>query len=99
LYQSQASFREALCDSFNTPIAVNVLRELVSRTNVYLNSRGKSAHAALIENIAQWVGSMLRMFGLGEGDPSALGWGQLEEDQGSANVGVLSFLKGPREVG
>lgn len=40
-----------------------------------------------MEGIARWVGSMLRMFGLGEGDPSELGWGQLSQD-GSISVNV-----------
>jgi len=40
----------------------------------------------LVENIAQWMGKMLRMFGLGEGEKSELGWGQLDESGGQANV-------------
>jgi len=86
LYQSQSAFRAALCDSFNTPEAINVLRDLVSKTNVYINSRGKAMNVRLVENIAQWTGKMLRMFGLGEGEKSELGWGQLDESGGQANV-------------
>ncbi|KAF8160698.1 tRNA synthetases class I (C) catalytic domain-containing protein [Crassisporium funariophilum] len=85
LYQSQAAFRESLCDSFNTPGAIDGLRDLVSRTNVYINSRGKAQNVALVQNIAQWVGKMLRMFGLGEGEKTELGWGQLDETGGNAN--------------
>jgi cysteinyl-tRNA synthetase len=87
LYQAQARFREALCDSFDTPSAVNVLRDLVSRTNVYINSRGNDLDVSVVEVIARWVGGMLRMFGLGEGDPSDLGWGQPSQD-GSTSVNV-----------
>ncbi|KIM45332.1 hypothetical protein M413DRAFT_66439 [Hebeloma cylindrosporum] len=86
LYQSQSSFREALCDSFNTPVAVDVLRDVISRTNVYINSRGKALNVKLVENVAQWVGKQLRMFGLGEGEKSELGWGQLDETGANANV-------------
>ncbi|PPQ74747.1 hypothetical protein CVT24_003854 [Panaeolus cyanescens] len=84
-YQSQSSFRAALCDSFNTPEAVNVLRDLISRTNVYINSRGRDLNVRLVETIAQWVGKMLRMFGLGEGERSELGWGQVDESGDGAN--------------
>jgi cysteinyl-tRNA synthetase len=63
-----------------------VLRELVSKTNVYINKRGKHLSVALVEYIARWVGQMLRMFGLGEGEKEDLGWGQA--DQGSENVNV-----------
>lgn len=89
LYQAQDRFREALCDSFDTPSAVNVLRDLVSRTNVYISSRANELDVRLVENIARWVGSMLRMFGLGEGDPSELGWGQVSQDSTtSVNVSL-----------
>ncbi|KAF9236364.1 tRNA synthetases class I (C) catalytic domain-containing protein [Melanogaster broomeanus] len=76
LYASKLAFRAALCDSFNTPEALKILRDLVSRTNVYINSRGKSLNADLVEQLARWVGNMLRMFGLGGGEEVELGWGQ-----------------------
>jgi cysteinyl-tRNA synthetase len=92
-YQSQSTFREALCDSFNTPAAVDVIRDIISRTNVYIHCRGKLLNITLIQNITQWVGKMLRMFGLGEGDKAELGWGQQDEIGG--NVDVRSpFLRG-----
>ncbi|TFK44293.1 tRNA synthetases class I (C) catalytic domain-containing protein [Crucibulum laeve] len=84
-YQTQSAFRTALCDSFNTPAALDTLRELVSRTNVYINSRGKNLNVALAESIAKWIGQMLRMFGLGEGDISEIGWGQADQGEGSVN--------------
>ncbi|EGO25879.1 hypothetical protein SERLADRAFT_437591 [Serpula lacrymans var. lacrymans S7.9] len=84
-HDSQSAFREALCDSFNTPAALNVLRELVSRTNVYINSRGKNLNIGIVEHVASWVGRMLRMFGLGEGEKSEIGWGQEGEQGISAN--------------
>lgn len=87
LYRAQDRFREALCDSFDTPSAVNVLRDLVSRTNVYINSRANELDVKVVERIARWIGNMLRMFGLGEGDPSELGWGQVSQD-GTASVNV-----------
>ncbi|KAK0476727.1 tRNA synthetases class I (C) catalytic domain-containing protein [Armillaria novae-zelandiae] len=75
-YEHRSAFRIALCDSFNTPAAVDVLRDLVSQTNVYINSRGKNLNVSVVENVASWVGKMLRMFGLGEGESTELGWGQ-----------------------
>ena len=76
----------ALCDSFNTPVALDVLRDLVSRTNVYITARGRNVNVGLVENIAMWVGKMLRMFGLGEGESTELGWGQDSEGAGAVNV-------------
>jgi len=79
------AFRAALCDSFNTPAALDVLRDLVSRTNVYINSRGTDLNVDLLEYIAKWVSQMLRMFGLGE-ENSEIGWGQGENQEGNINV-------------
>ncbi|KAJ3713838.1 tRNA synthetases class I (C) catalytic domain-containing protein [Lentinula raphanica] len=86
LHQCQYSFRVALCDSFNTPEALDVLRDLVSRTNTYISSRGKSVNVSVVENNARWIGKMLRMFGLGEGESSEIGWGQ----EGSAEGGSVN---------
>ncbi|KIK24834.1 hypothetical protein PISMIDRAFT_677956 [Pisolithus microcarpus 441] len=85
LYQSKLSFRAALCDSFNTPDALKVLRDLVSRTNIYINSRGKALNVGLVDQSARWVGQMLRMFGLGEGDEPDLGWGTEQNVVGGVN--------------
>lgn len=43
-------------------------------------------NVGLVENIAMWVGKMLRMFGLGEGESTELGWGQDSEGGGVVNV-------------
>ncbi|KAJ8482254.1 hypothetical protein ONZ45_g15017 [Pleurotus djamor] len=84
-HEAQTAFREALCDSFNTPSAVDVLRDVVSKTNVYINSRGKGLNVDLVDYVARWVGQMLRMFGLGEGGSSEIGWGQETKDGESTN--------------
>ncbi|KAI0743951.1 tRNA synthetases class I (C) catalytic domain-containing protein [Daedaleopsis nitida] len=86
LHASQAAFRAALCDSFNTPEAINVLRDLVSRTNVYLKLPGSNVEIALVQRVTRWIGDMLRMFGLGEGDLVEIGWGQERSaDEGNIN--------------
>ncbi|KAM5530533.1 hypothetical protein V8D89_015810 [Ganoderma adspersum] len=85
-HASQRAFRAALCDSFNTPEAVTVLRDLVSRTNVYLKAPGGNFEIGLVQRVARWVGEQLRMFGLGEGETTELGWGQERSaEEGSVN--------------
>lgn len=86
--ETQTAFRAALCDSFNTPLALETLLKLVSRTNVYVNAQGRSLNVDVVEQLASWVGKMLRMFGLGEG-PAAnsdaeIGWGE-ERESGPIN--------------
>lgn len=44
-----------------------------------------------MENVARWVGKMLRMFGLGEGESYEIGWGQETNGEGAA-VDVWSFF-------
>ncbi|KAG6866398.1 hypothetical protein C0991_004683 [Blastosporella zonata] len=84
-HESQSKFRAALCDSFNTPAALDILRDLVSKTNVYINSRGKNLNVGVVENCARWIGRMLRMFGLGEGENQEIGWGQGDHESESIN--------------
>ena len=78
LDEARADFRAALCDSFNTPVALDVLRDIVSKANVYINSNGKALDVGVVTRVARWVGDMLRMFGLGEGArlEGEIGWGQ-----------------------
>lgn len=91
LYDGQFAFRAALCDSFNTPAALGVIKDLIARTNVYITNRGKALNVQLLENTARWTGRMLRMFGLGAG-PAAeeeLGWGAEDASgAGATNVCV-----------
>ncbi|THH01098.1 hypothetical protein EW026_g1541 [Hermanssonia centrifuga] len=106
-HESQTAFRAALCDSFNTPAALDVLRDLVSRTNVYISSRGADMEVSVVERIAVWIGQMLRMFGLGEGKSSEIGWGQEVSEGGDVNReevlmpylrALSSFRDGVRKV-
>ncbi|KAK8869958.1 cysteine-tRNA ligase [Kwoniella newhampshirensis] len=87
LHNAQYDFRAALCDSFNTPAALQVLLDLIAKVNIYLSTRGREYNIAPVVNIAQWITRMLKMFGLGEGGPvsdaSAIGWGK-EGDEGAA---------------
>lgn len=86
-HKAQYEFRVALCDSFNTAQAINVLLNLVGQLNQYLAARGSAYNIQPIRTIAQWVTRMLNMFGLGEGpavsSASAIGWGK-EGDSGAA---------------
>ncbi|KAI0339957.1 hypothetical protein BDW22DRAFT_1361032 [Trametopsis cervina] len=92
-HQAQLAFRAALCDSYNTPVALDVIRDIVSRTNVYIKSRNINTNldVSVVERVARWVGEMLRMFGLGEGESSEIGWGQ-DAAEGEENVNREEIL-------
>ena len=77
LHKAQHVFRDALCDSFNTPKALAQVKSLVFLVNVYLERGRSNVNISVVKNIGIWVSKMLRMFGLGEGPPPAngIGWG------------------------
>lgn len=97
--KAQAAFRAALCDSFNTPEALDVLLSLVSATNVYLQARPRPQNISALRTSAEWITRMLRMFGLGEGpavlQEGAIGWGEVTTDASAGiDVSCLGVLIG-----
>lgn len=91
-HEAQHEFRTHLCDSFNTPRALETLLNLVATVNKYLAERGQGYNIGPVRVVAEWVTRMLTMFGLGEGAASAtagqIGWGQEGEDVGAGNVSL-----------
>ncbi|WFD42474.1 cysteine--tRNA ligase [Malassezia psittaci] len=78
LVDCQVNFRAAMCDNFDTPKGMDLLLQLVSRTNVYERNTPRSQlNIQVLLNVAQYVGDMLRMWGLGEGSTPSLGWGSV----------------------
>lgn len=94
LTRAQLDFRTALCDSFDTPTAMRTLLDLISTTNVYERERRQDPNVRVLQNIAGWVGEMLRMFGLGEGAlrEGDIGWGEKEDGAASSSVDRESVL-------
>ena len=92
-----------MCDSLNTPEALQAVLDIVSATNVYINTRQRSQlNVNAIQAASAWVTRMLRMFGLGEGAESdalgqrVIGWGQSvtgETNGHAANVSMILFLR------
>ncbi|KAG8716963.1 hypothetical protein FRC08_008423 [Ceratobasidium sp. 394] len=75
LAQTQHAYRVALCDSFNTPEAMQRILDLVSRANVYV-ARGRSrVNVGVVAHIARWVTTALKVFGLGDNATGTIGWG------------------------
>ncbi|KAB5590756.1 Cysteinyl-tRNA synthetase [Ceratobasidium theobromae] len=75
LSQTQHAYRVALCDSFNTPEAMQRVLELVSRANAYV-ARGRSrVNVGVVAHIARWVTKALKVFGLSRDASEAIGWG------------------------
>lgn len=83
---------EALCDSFDTPAALNGLLELISLTNIYMKS--PTVSAATLNHVRSYVMKMYSIFGLSSGGPGK----QLNSDAGSMDVlAVLREVSGFRD--
>ncbi|KAF8750887.1 tRNA synthetases class I (C) [Rhizoctonia solani] len=81
LAQTQHAYRVALCDSFNTPEAIQRVLELVSRTNIYV-ARGRSrVNVGVVAHIARWVTEALRVFGLSGDTTGTIGGVQMVATQ------------------
>jgi len=78
LLQKQKSVRDALCDNFNTPKAIQELFELMTQTNKYLSQNPKEIKIPLVRQVSKFVFDILLSFGIYEqGDyPSVTGAGQ-----------------------
>ncbi|EJD36147.1 hypothetical protein AURDEDRAFT_140124 [Auricularia subglabra TFB-10046 SS5] len=81
LQNSQNAMHAALCDSFNTPAALEILADVVSKTNVYMRENTKTAakpdaylSLAAVSEVARWITHMVRVFGFVPGNDT-IGWG------------------------
>ena len=74
--------REALCDSFDTPRAINELSELITATNKYLQQPTDQIKIPLVRQISKFVFHVMKCFGVyDDGDFPAVGAGE----EGAAN--------------
>ncbi len=99
LQEAQQAFREAMCDSFDTPKGMEVLLDIVSKANIYEKSHEKRAdvNIGVLTAVAKYVGDMLKMLGLGEGGAltatQEIGWGVADDSaDGSAGVNKEELL-------
>ncbi|KAL7276669.1 cysteinyl-tRNA synthetase [Rhizina undulata] len=71
---ARENLHNALCDNFNTPVAMKVLSDLVSETNKYM-----AATKALspVKEIARWITRIVNIFGLdGASASDKTGWSE-----------------------
>ena len=82
---TRVNVHEAICDSFDTPRALNSILELITQTNVYMK-RSKLSRESL-EQIRGYVKKMYRVFGLESEDTGAM------SSSTSSTFDVLAVLK------
>ncbi|KTW32352.1 cysteine-tRNA ligase [Pneumocystis jirovecii RU7] len=64
LYNAQDALHSALCDNFNTPVALDVVLNLITKTNKYISQAQMDINILMITNISKWVSNILGIFGL-----------------------------------
>lgn len=78
LESAKKAVHDQLCDSFNTPAAMDTISELVSKFNI---ADKANVPAGDIQAAAQWVTSMVNIFGLNgtaSADDSEIGWSGID---------------------
>ncbi|KAK0937052.1 cysteinyl-tRNA synthetase [Friedmanniomyces endolithicus] len=69
-------FRDALCDSFDTPAAMRVISDLITHYN---SQRPNTVPDTVALDLGRWVTEMIVVFGLdADYKPSQLGWSGLD---------------------
>jgi len=75
----------ALCDSIDTPTAMEHVRQLISATNIYMNSTTTTPNRLLLRNIASYITRLITIFGLNSASSvEEIGFTRSGEQQGSA---------------
>ncbi|CAF1167383.1 unnamed protein product [Adineta ricciae] len=76
----------ALCDSIDTPTAMENVRLLVSATNIYMNSTTTTPNRLLLRNIAMYITRLINIFGLNGSGSGAeeIGFARSGDQQASA---------------
>jgi cysteinyl-tRNA synthetase len=73
LEAAKASVHSALMDDFDTPRAITALLELIRESNKYSEEDGCLASSVLLTNLARYITSILKIFGLVQ-DSSEIGF-------------------------
>ncbi|KAL1886044.1 hypothetical protein Cpir12675_006894 [Ceratocystis pirilliformis] len=77
LEKAKTDLHTALCDSFNTPVAMRVISDLVSEFNT-----AKCAFAETTQQIARWITRIVTIFGLDSkndlSDHKRVGWSGID---------------------
>ncbi|ORZ26022.1 cysteinyl-tRNA synthetase [Absidia repens] len=94
LQDKQDAVHAALCDSINTPVAMDEIMSLVSQTNKYIATGSKSVNPHLLSKVATWVTSMMKTFGVVDNGVD-IGFGS--SDQSETLMPYLHTLSGFRD--
>ncbi|KAJ2689080.1 cysteinyl-tRNA synthetase, partial [Coemansia spiralis] len=82
----QDRVHNALLDSFDTPLAMRAIQDIVVRTTAYLQRGRSSIDPQPVEAVAQYVTKIMRAFGMADDTAArAIGWGSGAAGAGAAD--------------
>jgi cysteinyl-tRNA synthetase len=87
--QKQDNTHAALCDSINTPVAIQEMLDLISQANKYAAARGNQVNIHVLEKVAKWITSMLKVFGVAD-NGAEIGFGATNSGS-AANVSLSTI--------
>ncbi|CAO3608306.1 unnamed protein product [Cunninghamella blakesleeana] len=91
LQDKQEAVHVALCDSINTPVAMDEIMNLISHTNKYMANGSKAVNPHLIEKVAKWITSIMKIFGVAD-NGSEIGFGSNDQTNGNAEDTLMPYL-------
>lgn len=88
LNDARQAVHAALCDNVDTRTALDVVRDLVSASNVYVRDNGGRLNALLLRRVAEYVTDLLHVFGAIGGPRGGIGF-PVGGGEGGASVSIL----------
>ena len=99
LERAKKETQDALCNSFDTPIVMRAISDLISDYNIAYNSRDPPPTAHATRTIAEWVTFMVNTFGLNgttAADGPTIGWSGIDVPEDARPI--LTNLSRKRDV-
>lgn len=81
LERAKKETQDALCNSFDTPIVMRIISDLISDYNIAYNNRDPTPTPRTTEKIAKWVTCIVNTFGLNgtiTADDPSIGWSGID---------------------
>lgn len=73
LDDAKIGVHNAFADNLSVPVALSVISDLITKTNVYLTTAGREARAEVLYDVAAWVTKNFRILGF-QVSADSIGW-------------------------
>ncbi|EGG24717.1 cysteinyl-tRNA synthetase [Cavenderia fasciculata] len=101
LQQAKRDVDKFIMDNFNTVDVIHRLKELISKSNIYINDKSRAPRVAIIQGVADYVTYILRVFGLTEAGGvgfGVAGEGNVEETMTPMFDAIVDFRNQMRSL-